>query len=88
MHYASDNTGPVHPKVLEAAVFGVPDEVWGEAVQAAIVLKEGEAVTDAELIAFCRENLAKYKAPKAIVFLEELPKTGSGKLNKRALRAV
>jgi acyl-CoA synthetase (AMP-forming)/AMP-acid ligase II len=75
-----------HPAVLEAAVFGVPHEVWGEAVTAAVVLRPGEAVTAGALVAFCREHLAGYKVPKAISFLEELPKTGSGKIQKARLR--
>jgi|YNPNPStandDraft_1061719.scaffolds.fasta_scaffold19270_2 acyl-CoA synthetase (AMP-forming)/AMP-acid ligase II len=81
-----ENVLYMHPKVLEAAVFGVPDEKWGEAVKAAIVLKPGESATEEELIAFCKERLAHYKCPKSIDFLPELPKTGSGKITKKALR--
>jgi acyl-CoA synthetase (AMP-forming)/AMP-acid ligase II len=81
-----ENVLYMHPKILEAAVFGVPDERWGEAVNAAVVLKTGETVTADELIAFCKEHQAAYKAPKAIVFLDELPKTGSGKIYKKGLR--
>jgi fatty-acyl-CoA synthase len=77
-----------HPKVLEAAVFGVPDEKWGEAVTAAVVLKENETATEEEIIAFCKQHQASYKAPKSIVFLKELPKTGSGKIYKKALREL
>jgi len=75
-----------HPKVLEAAVFGIPHEKWGEAVHAAVVLKPGEVATEEEIIAFCKERLAHYKAPKAITFLPELPRTGSGKIYKKGLR--
>ncbi len=75
-----------HPKVLEAAVFGVPDEKWGEAVHAAIVLKPGETATEEEIITFCKERIAGYKAPKGITFLSELPRTGSGKIYKKGLR--
>ncbi len=81
-----ENVLYMHPKILEAAVFGVPDEKWGEAVNAAIVLKEGETATQEEIISFCKEYQAAYKAPKSIVFLDELPKTGSGKIYKKGLR--
>jgi len=75
-----------HPDVLEAAVIGVPDEHWGEAVRACLVLKEGRKVTGEEIISFCREALAGYKAPKGVEFLDALPKTGSGKIYKKGLR--
>jgi fatty-acyl-CoA synthase len=81
-----ENVLYMHPKVLEAAVFGVPDDKWGEAVTAAVVLKENESATAKEIIRFCREYQAAYKTPKTIVFLDELPKTGSGKITKKALR--
>jgi acyl-CoA synthetase (AMP-forming)/AMP-acid ligase II len=81
-----ENVLYMHPKILEAAVFGVPDEKWGEAVNAAIVLKAGETATQEEIISFCKEYQAAYKAPKAVVFLDELPKTGSGKIYKKGLR--
>jgi acyl-CoA synthetase (AMP-forming)/AMP-acid ligase II len=81
-----ENVLYMHPKVLEAAVFGVPDEKWGEAVTAAVVLKQNETATENEIVKFCKEYQASYKAPKSIVFLDELPKTGSGKIYKKALR--
>jgi acyl-CoA synthetase (AMP-forming)/AMP-acid ligase II len=81
-----ENVLYMYPKVLEAAVFGIPDEKWGEAVTAAVVLKEDETATEAEIIDFCKQYQAAYKAPKSIVFLDELPKTGSGKITKKALR--
>ena len=77
-----------HPQVLEAAVFGVPDEKWGEAVHAAVVLRENATVDAAELIAFCKQSLGSYKVPKGIdLRTEALPKSGPGKVLKRELRA-
>ncbi len=74
-----------HPAVLEAAVFGVPDEAWGECVHAVVVPRED--VTSEELIEFCRQHIAGYKLPKAITLSsEELPKSGPGKILKRELR--
>lgn len=75
-----------HPAVLECAVFGRPDAKWGERVVAAVVLREGGRADSADLIAWCRRHLAGYKAPKEVVFLDALPRTGSGKIQKRALR--
>lgn len=77
-----------HPAVLEAAVFGVPDEKWGEAVYAAVHLRPGTTGVAAEdLIAFCREFLGGYKVPKGVDLHEEvLPKSGPGKFLKRSLR--
>jgi long-chain acyl-CoA synthetase len=75
-----------HVAVLEAAVFGVPDEQWGEAVHAVVVPRTEVAAT--ELIAFCRQHIAGYKIPKDISFsTKELPKSGPGKILKRELRA-
>ncbi|MDB5331387.1 MAG: hypothetical protein JWP03_2538 [Phycisphaerales bacterium] len=76
-----------HPAVEEAAVFGIPDPVWGELVTACVVLKAGKALTADELIAHCRRTLANFKVPRRIEFSEsELPKSGSGKILKRILR--
>jgi len=74
------------PQILETAVFGVPDEKWGEAVHAAVVLKEDQSISGEEIIRFCKMNLARYKAPQSISFLPQLPRTGSGKLFKKGLR--
>jgi fatty-acyl-CoA synthase len=74
-----------HPAVLAAAVVARPDPKWGEAPCAFVELKPGAKVTDSELIEFCRTHLAKFKAPRAVVF-GELPKTSTGKIQKFVLR--
>ena len=77
-----------HPGVLEATVFGIPDEQWGEAVHAVVVPRDGVALTADELIAHCRGQIAGYKTPKSISFQPDpLPKSGPGKVLKRVLRA-
>jgi acyl-CoA synthetase (AMP-forming)/AMP-acid ligase II len=81
-----ENVLYMNPKILEAAVFGVPDDKWGEAVTAAVVLKENETATAEEIINFCKQHQASFKAPKSILFIDEIPKTGSGKIYKKALR--
>lgn len=81
-----ENTFYKHPAVLECAVLGVPDEKWGEAVKAVIVLKPQNNVTAEELHTFASQQLANYKVPKTIEFIYELPKSGAGKILKRALR--
>ena len=76
-----------HPAVLEATVFGVPDDRWGEAVQAVVVLRDGLTLDAAELTAHCKERIGGYKVPKGIEFrAEALPKSGPGKVLKRVLR--
>jgi acyl-CoA synthetase (AMP-forming)/AMP-acid ligase II len=75
-----------HSSVIEAAVFGVPDEQWGERVHAVVVVRPGCVVQAEELIAFAREHLAGYKVPRSVAFASELPHTGSGKVLKRELR--
>jgi long-chain acyl-CoA synthetase len=77
-----------HPAVFEAAVFGLPDEQYGEQVCAAIVLKSGGQVEVAELIDFCRKRIGGYKIPRRIEFLEEMPKSAVGKILKRTLREM
>jgi len=75
-----------HPAVMEVAIFGVPDDKWGESVKAAVALKPGESATEAELLDWCRERLAHYKCPKSIDFLPALPRNPTGKILKRDLR--
>ena len=75
-----------HPAVREAAVVGDPDEYRGETVRAVVALKAGCVVTAGELMAFCQARMAAYKYPRAVEFVEELPKTATGKFLRRALR--
>ena len=75
-----------HPAVYEVAVIPVPDERWGEAPKALVVLKPGARATESELLEFCRGHLARYKCPRSVEFLDALPKTGTGKILKKELR--
>jgi fatty-acyl-CoA synthase len=81
-----ENVLYTHAAILECAVVGVPDQKWGEAVKAIVVLKPGQRATEQEIIQFCKEKMAHYKAPKSIDFIDILPKTGSGKIHKKNLR--
>ena len=84
-----ENLLVMHPKVLDAAVFGIPNEEFGEEVKAVVELPEGVEGNDAlveELMAYCRDNLAKYKCPKSLDVIDELPRTPTGKLIKRRLQ--
>ncbi|MBI2980220.1 MAG: AMP-binding protein [Chloroflexi bacterium] len=75
-----------HPKVAEAAVMGIPDELRGELVGAFINLKKGQTATEQEIKQFCLERITNYKVPKQIVFLDSLPKTASGKIDREKIR--
>jgi O-succinylbenzoate-CoA ligase len=75
-----------HPAVYECAVVAVPDERWGERVQAAVVLKSGGTASESEIIGFCRSHLAHYKCPKEVVFWEDLPKSPVGKILRKDVR--
>ena len=75
-----------HPAVDDCAVFGIPDDEWGEQVKGAVTLRTGQRAEAEELIGFCRERIAAYKCPRSIDFLDEMPREASGKLKKRLLR--
>jgi acyl-CoA synthetase (AMP-forming)/AMP-acid ligase II len=75
-----------HPAINEAAVLGVPDDHWGESVKALIILHEGEVLTEAEVIAYCKQHLAGYKKPRSVEFVDDLPRNASGKVLKKVLR--
>jgi fatty-acyl-CoA synthase len=75
-----------HPAVYEGVVIPVPHETWGEVPKALVVRKPDAAVTEQELVDFCRARLAHYKCPQSVEFLESFPKTGTGKILKRELR--
>jgi acyl-CoA synthetase (AMP-forming)/AMP-acid ligase II len=77
-----------HEAVAEAAVVGRPDERWGEVPVAFVVVGEGAAVTADELLDHCRRQLAKFKVPKDVTFVDALPRNPSGKVLKRELRAA
>ena len=93
-HYFLDNVYPreidevlyQHPKVADAVAVGIADEYRGETVKAFVVVKEGETLTEEEIIGFCREKLAAYKAPKMVEFRDELPKSAVGKILRKVLR--
>ena len=74
-----------HPAVLESAVFGIPDEEWGEAVKAVVVLKPGATATEDEIIREASRHLASYQKPRSVDFVDSLPKAPTGKILKREL---
>jgi len=77
-----------HPKIAEVAVFGIPDDYFGEEIMAWIELHEGEEATEDEIRAFCKEQIAHFKIPKFIWFVEEFPMTVTGKLQKFRMREI
>ncbi|NMH96632.1 class I adenylate-forming enzyme family protein [Pseudonocardia acidicola] len=81
-----ENVVSTLPAVAEVAVVGVPDETWGEALKAVVVVREGYFLTADEVVAACGQSLAGYKKPRSVEFVDELPKTGSGKIMRRSLR--
>ena len=75
-----------HPDILEGTVIGVVDEMWGEKVVALVVLREGKQTMEKDIITYCKKELAGFKCPKSVIFVEALPKTAMGKVDKPALR--
>jgi fatty-acyl-CoA synthase len=75
-----------HPEISDVQVYGVPDEKYGERVAAAIIKREGSSLTAEDIKEYCRENIAGYKVPEYVDFVEEYPMTASGKIQKYKLR--
>ncbi len=75
-----------HPKILEAAVIGLPDSQWGEKIHAVVVLKKGDPMIEAEVIDYCKAHIASFKKPKSVEFVDQLPRSPAGKVLKRVLR--
>ena len=74
-----------HPAIMDAAVVGIPDKIWGEEVAAFLVPKEGEQISDAEIVAFCKARIANYKCPRLVFIWDALPKTATGKIQKNKI---
>lgn len=81
-----ENVLYTHPKIEEAAVIGVPDVEWGHQPRAIVVLKKGQTATPEEIMEYCRERLAGFKRPRSVIFVNELPKSATGKILRRVLR--
>ena len=81
-----ENAIRTHPKVDDVAVIGVPDETWGEEPKAIVVLKPGEKADDKEIMEHCRQELASFKRPRSVIFVDDLPRNPMGKVVKRELR--
>ena len=77
-----------HPDIRDVGVTGVPDDRWGEAVTAVIKLEEGVDITAGEIIDYCRKKMAGYKKPKNVIFVDELPRSASGKLERKELKII
>jgi fatty-acyl-CoA synthase len=75
-----------HPKILEAAVIGLPDPDWGERIHAVVALKEGESLSEQEVVDHCKSYIASFKKPKSVEFVDRLPRSPAGKVLKRVLR--
>jgi len=76
----------IHPKVAEAVVLGIPDELRGEVVGAVVCLKKGNVATEQEIRRFCLERIASYRVPKQVIFIDSLPRTAAGNINKQSIR--
>ncbi|HDL89940.1 MAG TPA: acyl-CoA synthetase, partial [Thermodesulforhabdus norvegica] len=77
-----------HPKILETAVFGVPDKIWGQNVCAAVVLKQAATMSEEEVIDYCRSNIASFKKPKKVIFLSKLPRNEVRKVLRTELKKM
>jgi acyl-CoA synthetase (AMP-forming)/AMP-acid ligase II len=75
-----------HPKILEAAVIGLPDPTWGESIHAVVALKQGEALAEQEVIDYCKAHIASFKKPRSVEFVDRLPRSPAGKVLKRLLK--
>ena len=81
-----ENIISAHPEVVEVAVVGVPDQRWVEAVKAIVAARPGSVLEESDIIEFCRGKLGGFKIPKSVDFVDELPRTSTGKVKKNVLR--